>query len=164
MTASNPDTRPAAVVMLAAGKGTRIGVDQAGGTVKAMPTLRIERTVRLEVVELARAEAGHEDAPDVSPAVLCGVEGDHFGGLEVVNRVVEQDPHRRRRMAVDDKLHAASHRRASRGQRTPTKPRAVMQHRSVRQRVRKLERWQTTTGVASLDCGCVRVWNHQKRS
>ena len=88
-----------------AGKRPRIGIDKAGLAVEPLAPFGIERPVGLKVIELALADPRDEDTPDVPPTVLVGIEGDHLGRFGIINRVVEQHPHRRRRAAVDDKLH-----------------------------------------------------------
>ena len=44
--------------------------------VEALPVLGVERAVGLEVIKLPGPDAGHEDAPDVAPAVRSRVEVD----------------------------------------------------------------------------------------
>ena len=60
-----------------------IGIDQPGSAVETLSMERIERTVRLEVVQLARADAGNENAPNVAPAVQFRMEMDHVRRLAV---------------------------------------------------------------------------------
>jgi hypothetical protein len=78
-----------------AGERPRIGIDEPGLAVEQLAPLGIERPVGLEVIELAMPYPRHEDAPDIPPTVLVGVEGDHLRRLGIVDRVVEQHPHRR---------------------------------------------------------------------
>ena len=62
-------------------QGLGIRVDQPGAAVESQSLVGIERAVGLEMVKLTGADARHEHAPDVAPAVLIGVEGDDFGRL-----------------------------------------------------------------------------------
>ena len=78
-----------------AGKRPRIGIDEPSLPVEPLAPFGIERPVGLKVIELAVAYPRHEDAPDISPTVFAGVEGDHLRRLGVIDRVVEQHPHRR---------------------------------------------------------------------
>ena len=85
-------------------QGPRVGVDEPGPPVETLADLRCERTVGLEVVELAGGHPGDEDAPDVSPAIGGGVERDHLRRLGVGHLVIEENAHAGRRMAVDHEL------------------------------------------------------------
>ena len=66
-----------------AGQGLGIRIDQPGGAVEPLALLGVVRAVGLEVIELADADAGDEDAPNVAPAVGLAVEFDHFFRVEV---------------------------------------------------------------------------------
>ena len=57
-------------------QGLGVGVDQPGTAVETQPLVGLVGSVGLEVIELAGPDAGHEDAPDVAPAVQLGVELD----------------------------------------------------------------------------------------
>ena len=117
-----------------AAQGPGVGVDESGPAVEPLAAFRIERPLRLEVIELPWPHSRHEDAPDVAPAVLVGIEDDHLGRLEGVRRVVEQHPHGRRRTAVDHELHAL-----------------VVEHRAVGQPLAELQRrWRCLGGPDRL--------------
>ena len=90
-----------------AGQGPGVGIDQPGLRVEAVAPLRFVRAVGLEMVKLARPHAGHENAPDVSPAVQVGVEINDIGRFRIPHVFVEQHPHRGGTAAENDKLHAA---------------------------------------------------------
>jgi hypothetical protein len=66
---------------------------------------RVERSVGLEVIELSRPGAGHENAPNVAPAVQIGVEIDDIARLAGGDVPVQQDPHRPGAAAENDELH-----------------------------------------------------------
>ena len=110
-----------------------IRVDQPGSAVEPLPRFRVERPVCLQVVELSCCEARHEHAPDIPPPVARGIERDDLGGFARRDLVVEQDPHRRGRPAVDDELHAG-----------------VAEDGAVRERLAELQRWERRLGERSF--------------
>ena len=60
------------------------------------PFAGLERPVGLEVIELAGPDAGHEDAPDVAPAIRSRDRSSMISaGSRIGDVVVEQHPHRR---------------------------------------------------------------------
>ena len=111
------------------GERLGIGVDQPGPAIKALPPLRVEGAVGLEVIQRARPEARHEHAPDVAPAIAGRIEVDRLRRRGVARRTVEQDPQTGGRAAIDHELHTA-----------------VAEDRPVGERLRELQRWQGFTG------------------
>ena len=57
-------------------QGLRVRIDQPGAAVETHPVVRVERSIGLKVIELTGPGAGHENAPDVAPAVQIGIEID----------------------------------------------------------------------------------------
>ncbi len=104
-----------------AGQRPGVRVDQPRVGDEPLPVTRIERPVGLEMVQLPRHESGDEHAPNVAPAIAGGFEFDDAAGVEIVDTVVQQHPHRRRRAAKDDELD------------TP-----IAEHRAVWQRISEL--------------------------
>ena len=106
-----------------AGQRPGVGIDQTRVAVEAM-SLRVglEGPVGLQMIELARADARHEDAPDVAPAVQLGIEVDDFGRIAIVDAIVQQHAHARGMTAENHELHTA-----------------VVQNRPVRQRMREVQ-------------------------
>ena len=88
-----------------AGKRLAVGIDQPGLGVEAVAAHRLVRTIGLQVIELPGPRTGHEDAPDVPPAVQIGIVLDDIGRIGVVDVLVEQDPHRGGAAAENDELH-----------------------------------------------------------
>src|SRR5207248_10422080 len=67
---------------------------------------RIAGAICLEVIKLTSAEAWNEDAPNIAPAVIVWTELDDLFRLEVLDVLIEQEPHRRRTATIDDELDA----------------------------------------------------------
>ncbi len=88
-----------------AGQCLAIGVDEAGLGIEAIASQRFVGPVGLQVIKLPRSGAGHEDAPDVAPAVQVGIELDDVGRVGIVDALVEQDPHCGGVAAENDELH-----------------------------------------------------------
>src|SRR5262245_34610335 len=65
-----------------------VGIDEPGAGIESLAVLGAVRSVGLEVIELAGADARDEDTPDISPAVGAGVKADDFGRLHVAHFVV----------------------------------------------------------------------------
>ena len=100
---------------------SRVRIDQSRVGDEALSIFRIEWPVGLEVVELPGSEPGDEHAPNVAPAVARRFEFDDPVRFEIVDAIVQQHAHRRRRAAKDDELDPA-----------------IAQHRAVWQRIGKL--------------------------
>ena len=89
-----------------------------------MADFGLKRSVRLEMVELAGVDFRDENAPNVSPAILFRLKDNDLVWFEIVDFVVQQQPHFSRGPTVDNKLH------------TP-----IVDQSPVRQDVLKLKLW-----------------------
>jgi hypothetical protein len=134
---------PVAAVDEPTGEGPGIGVDEAGPAVEALAPFRVAGPVGLEVVEAARAEPRHEQAPDVPPPVARRIEVDHLARLGIGHARVEEHPHRGGGVAVDHELHARSPRGGLPGRRrivAPPGPRnPIMEDGAVGEGIAELE-------------------------
>ena len=88
------------------GQGTSVGIDQPRGGIESVTFLRLKRAFSLQMVQLAIAQARHEHAPDISPAIVIGIHLDDFHWFQIRDPIVQQYPHRGRIAAEHDKLHA----------------------------------------------------------
>ena len=82
-------------------KGIAIGVDQASIAIEPQPVFGSEGSVGLEMVQLSGTEVGQESVPYIADFVVAGIEFDRLGRFAVIDARVEQDPHRRGRLAED---------------------------------------------------------------
>ncbi len=73
--------------------GTAVGIEEGLGAIEALPTGRVERTIRPEGIELAGPQPGDEDVPVVIRPVAARVEGDELAGLGVFDVVVQRNLH-----------------------------------------------------------------------
>src|SRR5262245_51339107 len=87
-------------------QSTGIRINQTSRTIETLPTLRIVRPVGLKVIELASPDSGDKHAPNISPAIVAPVKDDDVRRFSVVNLVVQQHSHVRRRPTEHDPLHA----------------------------------------------------------
>ena len=71
-----------------AGQRAGIRIDQPGRAIEAVAALGVERSVSLKMIQLPGGQAGHEDAPDITPAVGVAIEDDDFRRLAVGNVIV----------------------------------------------------------------------------
>ena len=80
---------------------------QDKGSVEPLAVTWIMGTVRLEMIQLARSESRHKDAPDIPPAGGVRVKVDDLGRFALINAIIKQQPHRRGGSAEDVKLDAS---------------------------------------------------------
>ena len=66
-----------------------IRINQASIRIKPHSTSRIKGTTGLKMIKLARADAGYENTPDISPPIGLGIERDNFSRLQVCDAVVQ---------------------------------------------------------------------------
>ena len=86
-------------------QGLGIRIEQPGPAVESQSLVGLEGSVGLKMVELLRADAGHEDAPNVAPAVQIGIKVDRLGRFRVGRRIIQQHPHCRCPATEHDELH-----------------------------------------------------------
>ncbi len=85
-------------------QGLRVRIDQPGAAVETQPVVRLERSIGLKVIELTGPGPGHENAPDVAPAVQIGIEIDDITRLPRRHVPIQEDPHRRGTATEDHEL------------------------------------------------------------
>jgi hypothetical protein len=71
----------------------RVRVDQPGISIKPLTGFGIEGTVGLKMVKLSGFESWNEDTPDIPPTINIPVEVDHFGGIAIIDMIIEKNSH-----------------------------------------------------------------------